>query len=78
MRKNPHLASTRRNGPTCLKISNCPLVARMVCVEGILSLSGGCLDGVWIVSWGSLIGVHKKGQKGVLNMFSKACLKSKR
>ena len=47
-------------------------------MEGILSLSGGCLDGVWIVSWGSLIGVHKKGQKGVLNMSSKACLKSKR
>ena len=38
----PHLASNRRNGLTPLKFSGCPV--------GVLRMSGGCLEGVWMVS----------------------------
>ena len=37
-KKNPHLASTGRNDPTCLKFGSC--------LVGVLRISGGCLDGV--------------------------------
>ena len=37
-KKNPHLASTGRNGPTLLKFGGC--------LVGILRVSGGCLEGV--------------------------------
>ena len=53
--KNPHLASARRNGPTCLKFSSCPV--------GVLRVSGGCLDGV---SRGCLDGVWRMGCKNSL------------
>ena len=48
-RRNPHLASTERNGPTDLKFGGC--------LEGVLSVSGGCLEDVWMVSGGCLDGV---------------------
>ena len=41
-RKNPDLASTRRNDPTCLNIVGCPV--------GVLRVSGECLECVWMVS----------------------------
>ena len=45
-RNNSHLASVRRNGPTCLKFCGCPV--------GFCSVSLLCLEGVWRVSLGCL------------------------
>ena len=45
-KKIPHLASSRRNDPTCLKFH-----------VGVGQVSGGCLKGVWIVSGGCPEGV---------------------
>ena len=41
-KKNPHLASTKKNSPICLKFGGC--------LVGVLRVSGGCLEGVWRVS----------------------------
>ena len=54
--QNPHLASTRGNGPTRLKFGGCLVVflqVSVVCQE----VSGGCLDSVWEVLKGCLEGV---------------------
>ena len=37
--KNPHLAFTRRNAPSCLKFDVCPV--------GILRVSGKCMVGIY-------------------------------
>ena len=50
-RNNPHLASARRNDPSCLKSGVCPL--------SVLRVSGRCLDGAWWVSGGCPVGVCK-------------------
>ena len=39
--EEPHLASTGRNGPACLKFG--------ACLVGVLRVSGGCPEGVWMV-----------------------------
>ena len=48
---NPHLASSRRNDPTCLKFDNC--------LVGVWNVFGNCLEGVWRVSGGCLVGVKR-------------------
>ena len=45
-RRNPHLAFSRRNDPTCLIFSDC--------LVGVLRVSFGCLEGVLRVSGGNL------------------------
>ena len=59
-KKNPHLAFSIRNDPTCLNFGDClwvsggcmEIVWRVSggCLTGVLWLSGGCLKGVWKVS----------------------------
>ena len=63
-KKNPHLAFSRRNDPTCLIFSDCLVgVWRLYgnclvhvwwvsgrCLAGVLWLSGGFIKGVWKVS----------------------------
>ena len=47
--KNPHLASTRKDGPTCLKFVGIPLgVWKLseLCLVGVCRVSAGCLQGV--------------------------------
>ena len=75
-RKNPNLAFSRRNDPTCLIFSDCLVgVLRMEnvwrvsggCLAGVLWLSGGCLEGVL----GCLKGIYGmyewySGKSGVL------------
>ena len=41
-RKNPHLAFSRRNDPTCLNFSDC--------IVGVWRVYGNCLESVWRVS----------------------------
>ena len=46
-KNNPHLASSRRNGPICrLKFGDC--------LVGVWRVFGNCLDVVWRVSGGCL------------------------
>ena len=45
-RKNPHLASGRRNDPTCLNFGDC--------LVGVRKVFGNCLEGVWWLSRGWL------------------------
>ena len=47
--RNPHLASTTRNDPTCLNFADC--------LVGVLRVLGNCLEGVWQVSDRCLKGV---------------------
>ena len=47
--RNTHLASTGRNGHTCLKFGGC--------LVGVLRVSGGCMEGVWMVPGWCLEGV---------------------
>ena len=42
---NPHLASSRRNGTTCLKSGEC-LVVSSGCLEGVSGVSERCLEDV--------------------------------
>ena len=54
-RRNPHLASSRRNDPTCLNFGDCLVGVWKVfgnCLEGVWQVSGGCLEGVLRVSGG--------------------------
>ena len=48
-KNNPHLASNRRNDPTCLNFGDC--------LVGVWRVSGNCLEGVWRVSGRCLKGV---------------------
>ena len=48
--QQPSLASTRRDGPTCLILGGFP-----VCVW---RMSGRCLEGVWRMFFGCLKGIH--------------------
>ena len=48
-RRNPHLAFSRRNDPTCLTFG--------YCLVGVWRVYGNCLEGVWRVSGGCLAGV---------------------
>ena len=41
-RKNPHLACSRSNDPTCLKLVDC--------LVGVWRVYGKCLEGVWHMS----------------------------
>ena len=57
--RNPHLASSKRTGPTCQNFGDCLVgVWRGFgnCPEGVWWVSVGCLDGVLRVS-GTLEGV---------------------
>ena len=61
-KKNPHLASSRRNDPTCLKFDDCLVGVWKVfgnCLEGVWHVSGCCLEGVLKVSGGCLYGVSR-------------------
>ena len=52
--RNPHLAFSRRNHPTCLIFSDCLVGVWKLsggCLAGLLWLSGGCLKGVWKHLW---------------------------
>ena len=54
-KKNPHLASSRRNGPKCLNFGDCLVGVWKVFgnrLEGVWQLSGGCLEGVLRASGG--------------------------
>ena len=42
-RSNPHLASSRRNDPTCLNFGDCVVGASGGCWEIVRRVSGGCL-----------------------------------
>ena len=56
-KKNPHLASNRRNGSICLNFGDCLVGVWKVfgnCLEGVWRASGSCLEGVWRVSEGCL------------------------
>ena len=44
--RNPHLASTSRTGPTCLKFDGISV--------GVWRVARGCLEGIWRLSWGCL------------------------
>ena len=71
-RRNPHLASSRRNDPTCLNFGDCLVGVWKVfgnclegvwqvsggCLEGVLRVSGRCLEDVWKVSGGCLEGIY--------------------
>ena len=49
-RNNPHLASSRRNDPTCLNFSDSlvgVLRGFVNYLEGVWRVSVGCLNGVW-------------------------------
>ena len=54
-RNNPHLASIRRNDPSCLNFGDC--LVSWGYLEIVWRASGGCLVGVWRVSGGCLEGV---------------------
>ena len=61
-KKNPHLASSKRNGPTCLNFGDCLVGVWRVygnCLAGVWWVSGGCLVGVWWVSGGCLEGAWR-------------------
>ena len=48
MKKNTHLASTGRNGPTTLKFGGCPVGVYRVsgeCLVDVCKVAGGCPDG---------------------------------
>ena len=48
-KNNPHLASSRRSDPTCLKSGDCLVGVWKVfgnCLEVVRWVSGGCLEGV--------------------------------
>ena len=52
-RNNSHLASNRRNDPSCLNFGDYLVGVWRVsgmCLEGVLRVSGRCLEGVLIVS----------------------------
>ena len=56
----PHLASSKRNDPTCLNFDDCVVgVWGMFgnCLEGVWQVCSGCLEGVWKVPWRFLKGV---------------------
>ena len=63
-KNNPHLASSRRNGPTWLNFGDC-LEVKVVyklyggCLVGVYWLSEVCLEGVWKVPGGCLEGVSR-------------------
>ena len=61
-RKNPHLAASRMNDPTCLNFADCLVGVWRVygnCLEGVWRVSGGCLVGVCWVSGACLVGVWR-------------------
>ena len=59
--RNPHLASSSRNGPKCLNFGDCLVGVWRVfgnCLEGVWKVTVGCLEGVWRVSRGCLEGIY--------------------
>ena len=63
-RRNPHLASSKRNDPTCLKFRDCLVgVWRVLgnCLEGVWQVSGGCLEDVSRVCGRCLV-IHEKSR----------------
>ena len=74
-KNNPHLASSRRNDPTCLKFGDCLLgVWKMLgnCLEGVWcwGVSGGYLEGVLWVSGGCFKGVCRADLEIILGFFA--------
>ena len=54
-RRNPHLASSRRNDPTCLNFGDC--------LVGVWRVFGNCLEGVWLVSDNCSVAVLRVSEK---------------
>ena len=50
-RRNPHLAFSRKNDPTCLIFSDC--------LVGVWRVYGNCLESVWWVSGSSPLAVWR-------------------
>ena len=53
--RNPHLAFSRRNDPTCLNFADC--------VVGVWRMLGTGLEGVWQVSYRCLAGVLRVSER---------------
>ena len=61
-KNNPHLASTTRNDPTCLKFGGClkcVWILLEVSFEGVGRLSGWCTEGVCMIARGCLDGIWR-------------------